>query len=353
MSSVDVVVPCYNYAKFLPGCIQSILSQRDVDVRVLIVNDASTDNTTEVAAGLAASDHRVSVLHHEKNQGLVKTANDGVIDWACADYTVLLSADDALTPGSIARSVQVMDAHPDVGMTYGMALVVADESGMTSIEDVKNPLYRIIPGPEFLKRNCEYGNGVASPTSLVRTSIQKRVGGYHPDFPHTCDVEMWMRIATRCPIAVLGSIQAYYRWHGNNMSKAYIYRPTSDLADQLTTVDEVLTKWGAAIPEFAGWVRDMKYRFSEEACWMAGRAVEWGDSAASKDCIAFAAKNNPSLWLLTPWWKYQAKRLLGGFFAKRIRRMLHPKTAESPEPFTIYAPFKHGETFGWWPETQQ
>src|SRR5208282_3202982 len=130
MCSVDVVVPCYNYANFLPRCVQSILSQRDVEVRVLIVDDASPDNTAEVAARLAAQDSRVKVLRHEQNHGLVKTANDGVIDWACAEYTVLISADDVLTPGSLARAVNVMNKHPEVGMTYGMALVVADEFGM-------------------------------------------------------------------------------------------------------------------------------------------------------------------------------------------------------------------------------
>ena len=45
MSSVDVVVPCYNYANYLPHCIDSILSQRDTNVRVLILDDASPDNT--------------------------------------------------------------------------------------------------------------------------------------------------------------------------------------------------------------------------------------------------------------------------------------------------------------------
>ena len=353
MSSVDVVIPCYNYAKFLPGCVQSILSQRGVDVRVLIVDDASPDNTAEVAAKLAASDTRVSVLRHEKNQGLVKTANDGVIDWASADYTVLISADDALTPGSLARAVQVMNDHPEVGMTYGMALVVADESGMKPIEDVIDPTYKIISGTQFLKRTCEHWCGVASPTAVVRTSIQKLVGGYHPDFPHTCDVEMWMRMATRSSIAVLGTTQAYYRWHGDNMSTAYIYRPVSDLAEQLATANEVLTKWGSDIPEFADWIQAMKSRFCEQACWMAGLAVEWGNGAARKDCITFALQNNPSLWRSTPWWKYQAKRLLGGSLTKSVRRMLHPNAAHHDVPFTAFAPFKLGETFGWWPETQQ
>jgi hypothetical protein len=350
MSSVDVVVPCYNYANFLPRCVQSILSQRDVDVRVLIVDDASPDNTAEVAARLAAQDPRVSVLRHELNQGLVKTSNDGVIDWACAEYTVLISADDVLTPGSLARAVNVMNKHPEVGMTYGMALVVADEFGMREIEDVREPNYKLLSGAQFLKRACENWCGVASPTAVVRTSVQKLVGGYHPDFPHTCDVEMWMRMATRSSIAVVDTTQAYYRWHGHNMSTAYIYRPMSDLSEQLATANEVATKWGAGILEFRQWIDAMKRRFAEQACWMAGLAVERGDQAAREDCMTFALQNNPSLWRSSPWWRFQAKRALGGSLTQIVRKILRPSAARHELPFIMYAPFKHNEIFGWWPE---
>ena len=55
MSRVDVIVPCYNYGRFLRECVESVLSQ-PVEVRVLIIDDASTDDTPEVAAALAAED---------------------------------------------------------------------------------------------------------------------------------------------------------------------------------------------------------------------------------------------------------------------------------------------------------
>jgi glycosyltransferase involved in cell wall biosynthesis len=350
MSSVDVVVPCYNYANFLPGCVKSILSQRDVDVRVLIVDDASPDDTAAVAARLAAQDPRVSVLHHEKNQGLVRTANDGVIDWASADYTALISADDVLTPGSLARAANIMNKHPEVGMTYGMALVVPDETAMKEVEDVREPDYQVLSGTKFLKRICEHWCGVASPTAVVRTTVQKLVGGYHPDFVHTCDVEMWMRMSTRCSIAVVAATQAYYRWHGYNMSTAYIYRPLADLSEQLATANEVWTKWGADIPQFKDWVSAMKRRFGEQACWMAGLAIERGDHVAAKDCINFALQNYPSITDSNAWLRYRVKLALGGFVSRTARNILRPKAVQRERSLAVYAPFKHGELFGWWPE---
>jgi hypothetical protein len=351
MRTVDVVVPCYNYGRFLNRCVGSILSQRDVDVRVLIIDDASSDNSSEVAASLAAQNSRVSVVRHEKNQGLVRTANEGVIDWASAEYTALISADDALMPGSFARATQVMNENPEVGMTYGMALVVADESRMIDGEDVCDAKYRVVSGPEFLRQTCEHGITLSSPTALVRTSIQKLVGGYHPNFPHSCDLEMWMRIATRASIGVLPTKQAYYRWHGLNMSTGFIYRPTSDLQEQLATAMEVCLHWGENVREFPSLVAGMKLRFAKQACWMAGLAFERGDPGAIEDCLGFALKQGFPLWRLKSWWAFHAKRAVGRSLSRRIRGVLHPKEAgDGQHSVQMFAPFKFGETFGWWPE---
>ena len=60
MSTVDVVVPCYNYGRYLRACVDSILTQRDVDVRILIIDDMSNDSSEEVGRALAREDARVT-----------------------------------------------------------------------------------------------------------------------------------------------------------------------------------------------------------------------------------------------------------------------------------------------------
>ncbi|MGY4472207.1 glycosyltransferase involved in cell wall biosynthesis [Bradyrhizobium sp. LB9.1b] len=98
MSSVDIVVPCFRYGHFLRECVESVLAQSGPELRVLIIDDASPDNTAEVAEELARSDPRVDYRRHTSNQGLIATANEGIA-WARADYMLLLSADDYLLPG--------------------------------------------------------------------------------------------------------------------------------------------------------------------------------------------------------------------------------------------------------------
>ena len=123
MSSVSVVVPCYNYGHFLEECVASVLDDQDgVDVRVLIIDDASPDDSADVAKKIAARDPRVEVVVHTTNAGNIATFNEGLIEWTDGDYCLLLSADDRVTPGALRRASELLDANPSVGFAYGHAL---------------------------------------------------------------------------------------------------------------------------------------------------------------------------------------------------------------------------------------
>src|SRR5437868_1488824 len=113
MATVDVVIPCYNYGRFLEACLRSVLTQPISDLRVLIIDDASTDDSALIAKHLATDDPRIEVRVHSENRGHIRTYNEG-IDWAESEYFVLLSADDLLAPGSLGRAVTIMDGEPDI-----------------------------------------------------------------------------------------------------------------------------------------------------------------------------------------------------------------------------------------------
>lgn len=348
MFDVDVVIPCYNYAHYLPNCVESVLSQHGVDVRILIVDDQSSDATPEVGQRLAAQDPRVNYVRNPKNLGLVGTANVGVMDWAKAKYTLLLSADDALSAGALARAASVMDMHDEVGMTYGMALVVGDDSDMTPLDPHQSFEYVIVPGSDFLERSCVNWCGVASPTALVRTALQHKVGGLDPRFPTTCDMEIWMRMATRSSVASVNAIQAYYRRHTSNMSNAVMSRPLSDLRQQLDTAVTVLTNYGQHEAGAPAWLKAMRERLVTQACWMAGLAYERGDTQGAQECLQFARYCMPSLIGSKPWLKYMAKRVIGRKIVRAIKELRNPDGADAS--VKQYDPFVVGELFGWWPK---
>ena len=118
LASVTVVVPCYNYGRFLSQVAGSVLSQERVNARVIIVDDASTDDSAAIAQQLAAADARIEVVIHAENQGRIRTYNDGLQRVVTA-YAALLSADDLLVPGALARATDLMTCRPEVGMVYG------------------------------------------------------------------------------------------------------------------------------------------------------------------------------------------------------------------------------------------
>ena len=107
MSRVDVIVPCYNYGNMLRACVRSVLDQEDADVRVIVMDDASTDSTEAVGRRLAAEDPRVEYRRHATNCGHIATYNEALAD-VTADYCMILSADDQLAhPTSVGRPVFV------------------------------------------------------------------------------------------------------------------------------------------------------------------------------------------------------------------------------------------------------
>jgi glycosyltransferase involved in cell wall biosynthesis len=319
MGSVDVVVPCYNYAKYLRQCVQSILSQRDTNVRVLILDDASPDNTPEVAGQLAASDRRVTYVRNKTNLGLIGTANKGVMEWASADYVVLLSADDALTPGSLARSACLLDTNPDIGLAYGMALMLHDEGSELVVDDVKDAASRIIPGHEFLQLTCAYGNFVPAATAVMRTAVQHRIGGYNPKFKHTSDLDMWMRTAAVGSIGFIDAVQGFYRWHQANMSAAYYRQPADDRLQVVATCTDFMEKHQDDIPQYGEWFEEMRSRFGNDLLLHASKAFERDGDRTWRNSIEVAQRLWPDYWRSPIWWKFVAKRILGQRSARLLK----------------------------------
>lgn len=342
MSSVDVVVPCYNYGHYLKACVDSVLSQRDVDVRVLIIDDKSTDDSATVGQALAAADPRVTFRRHEVNQRHIATFNEGIIGWARADYTLLLSADDAIAPGALARASEVLSKNPDVGMVFGLALILSGESPVPEIPDERSLRYKIIPGPQFLKRSCSHGNPVPTPTAVIRTKLQHELGGYSREMLHTSDMEMWMRIATRASIAAIQATQGFYRLHSSNMSSNYYDRAVSDRGERIMTCKAVLDKWGQDVPDFPRWVDEMERTLALEALQLASWAYGNGELARSGELADFAAKHHPSLMSSPIWWKFMLKRMIGAPLIGKFR------TARPPVPAEAQPEAK--QQIGWWPE---
>lgn len=219
LAKVSVVIPCFNYARYVEAAIASALAQDGVEVEVIVVDDASTDGAVDVIATVAQADRRVRLVRHEHNTGPVRTFNDGLAR-ASGEFLVRLDADDLLTPGSLGRAVDVCRRFPSVGLVYGHPVHFTGEPPPVRRSDSR-PQAVVWPGRQWLADRCRTGvNVITSPEALMRMSVVRVVGGQR-ELAHTHDLEMWLRLAAVSDVAyVEGVDQAWHREHPGSLSEA-------------------------------------------------------------------------------------------------------------------------------------
>jgi glycosyltransferase involved in cell wall biosynthesis len=321
MSRVDVIVPCYKYGHFLRECVGSALAQEKVNVRVLIIDDASPDGSAEVGGQLAAEDPRVELRRHTVNRGHISTYNEG-LEWASGDYLLLLSADDVLTPGAFARATQLMEAQPELGLTFGRA-ITTDKPDFRNHPGVRDYHHRILSGTEFWRISCTEGcNVVSTPTAVCRTNLQKRIGGYRHELPHTGDLEMWMRFAAEAPVGVLDAEQAFYRVHGKNMHKDTFPQRMTVLQQHLQAFENLFREYGDRFEN-----RDELHRMAMKALAIgavrtAGKQLERGDIESCERLLQEAKRIHPAIPHEREWSRLRYKQMLGPRLSPFVRRLL-------------------------------
>src|ERR1700712_5751565 len=168
LGRATVVIPCYNYGRYLSDAVAAALDQPGLDMDVIVVDDCSTDGTGDVAADLAENASRVSVIQHAHNLGHIATYNDGLSS-ATGEFVALVSADDLLTRGSLSRSAALMRSHADVGFVYGRTVHF---KGNVPKPRTKTQAWITWPGERWIEARCRAGyNAIASPEVLMRTAV--------------------------------------------------------------------------------------------------------------------------------------------------------------------------------------
>lgn len=272
MSKIDVIIPCYEHGDYLTECVTSVLSQSVQDLRILIIDDASSDATPEIAARLARADDRVNWRRHPTNRGAIATFNEG-LEWASADYTLIISGDDWLLPDSLLRATALLDAHPDVGFAYGLYLVARDaEPAPQASPPCKapplEPEWTIMTGPEFVRLNRD-GNPAGALTVVVRTALQKSLGFYRVELPYLHDMEMWIRFASHGRVGRVNAYQGVYRVHTGNMSHGIWDDIVLDLRQQKAAIDLALDRADNPMKDLADIRRDLYEGIAQRAVWYA------------------------------------------------------------------------------------
>ena len=222
MVKVSICIPTYNRADYLQYAIASVEQQTYDDWELIVCDDGSTDNTAEVMAS-KSSDARIRYVSHPQNIGRSRNMRSG-FDAAVGDYFIKFDDDDALTPTFLAKTVAVLDTHPEVDFVCSDHWIInakgeRDEAATkeNSAKWGKDKLEAvIIPDlirETFIKQSLQVGS------TLFRRSCLQQVDYMRPQADGCEDFDLLVRLA-------LAGYQGYflpellmeYRFHGGQTS---------------------------------------------------------------------------------------------------------------------------------------
>jgi len=284
---LDIVIPCYNYAALLPQCVGSILDHDILargldDLRIIIIDNASTDNSVEVARKLAEGDPRIRIVCHEKNLGPHASFNQA-IDLARADYFMILCADDLACAHAISSGIQLLERFPNVSFVLGAYVEFFSDD--TPPETHFRPAgRRLSHGPSFIERCCTGFEPVSAHAILVRTSMQKKIGHYRASLPYMDDLEMVLRLATTGMVAEVDCPLAIRRIHSSSsLSEALWDEKLGLLKEREAAFKSFFASEGSNMPDAERLHGIVRRALAEVAYWSAASHLfrQRGAEAAS------------------------------------------------------------------------
>ena len=212
MSSVSVIVTTYNRGHLLEAAVRSVLEQTAQDLEIIVMDDGSRDNTSEVVRSIP--DPRIRYLRNATNRGVAASRNRGIQN-ARGDHIAFLDDDDRWVPSKIEAQLRVLgSAPPEVGGVY---------SGYLEVDADDRVVGRECPSAQGdLLAPLLLRNGIATSSVLLKRECLEAVGGFDPTVPYCDDHDLWIRVAEKYRWACLSEPLVRYRTHEvqltNNLS---------------------------------------------------------------------------------------------------------------------------------------
>lgn len=208
---VSILIPTYNNAHFLDETISSALNQTFRDFELLIVDNASTDNTKDVVKKYL-TDSRIKYFLNETNIGLVNNLNR-CLTLASGDYIKYLLSDDKFAPTAVEKMVNAMEAHPTV------SLVMAYKYYFGSLNfPVAMPFQGLTKGDEVIYETMRNGYDFIGDATVVMFRRSNLHLGLFRNLSWTCDWEMWIRHLSKGDCYVIPEVLTYIRKHAGQLT---------------------------------------------------------------------------------------------------------------------------------------
>lgn len=209
--AISVVMPVHNGEKYLREAVDSILSQTFQDFEFIVIDDGSTDQSTDILNEYARKDARIRLISRE-NRGVAKSLNEAIA-LACGAYVARMDADDVSLPQRLEKQLDYLEANPDC-VLLGAEVLMIDAQGWPIAKG--RHVYSHCDIDEQLLRGD--GGGLTHPVVMMRTGVVRRIGGYKQEFVTGQDLDLFLRLAEAGRIANLPDILLKWRQHPESIN---------------------------------------------------------------------------------------------------------------------------------------
>lgn len=217
---VSILLSSFNHAPYLREAIDSVLNQTFTDFELIILDDASKDESWDIIQSY--DDPRMRAVRNEVQTGPVLSARHAITQLARGEYIAINHSDDAWEPDKLAKQCALLDADASLGAVFSWVQII-DEHGTRLENDWFSS--RDKTRWEWLNELFNEQNHLAHPSLLIRKICYETSGLYHPGLMQTPDMDMWCRLLIDWPIRVIPEKLTLHRIFTNKSNTSSSARP--------------------------------------------------------------------------------------------------------------------------------
>lgn len=243
LSSVSVVIPAFNAARYVGEALQSVVEQRYAPIEILLVDDGSTDETV---AFVRSKFPQVRIIS-QPNAGVAAARNTG-LQYATGELICLLDADDGWYPGKLHAQVAYLQHHPEIGAVYHAWRVWSPRP------DGQFEALAALPTPDGAAIDPSKSGWIYCPllmdcivhtsTIMIRRALVEKVGLFRTDLINGEDYDYWLRLSRLTKIDKLAGVYSFYRGSPGSLT-----RSVKAVNYEYEVVCSALARWGRTDPD--------------------------------------------------------------------------------------------------------
>lgn len=238
---ISVIMPLYNAERFVGESIENVLRQTVGDFELIVIDDASTDASAEIARAYAAKDNRIVLMHNELNSGAARTRNRA-LDAARGKFITFMDADDLCSPERFAKQLAFFERHPQTDICGSYYTMFGTRGGGKNDElKIQVPLTH-----EEIQYQLFFGCPFGMSSVMLRSEPFKRTGIRFRECMAE-DYQLWVDLSEHLRMANIPEYLTFYRRWEDQISTRQLDRQT--LSAQLTQQEQLARKLGVRLSD--------------------------------------------------------------------------------------------------------